>query len=109
MTRGSRRVLGYRSIKAVGFVGEDLSRGSVFPLYPSSLPWTPGELGAGGSEVTRAWGSMGQSASDVETVPRQHQPQPAQHNTGESKDKTGTCTELEDMSFCICFWRRSLK
>jgi hypothetical protein len=93
--------LGYRSVKAVVFVGEDRSWDLFFSsvcLYPSSLPWTPGEVGAGG---TGAWGSMGQNASNTETVPQQHQQQPAQHNTGESKDRTGACTEPEDMSFCI--------
>ncbi|XP_052326128.1 phosphatase and actin regulator 4A-like isoform X3 [Oncorhynchus keta] len=38
---------------------------------------------------------MGQSASDVETVPRQHQPQPAQHNTDDEVDLQHSTTGSE--------------
>nr|XP_046181668.1 phosphatase and actin regulator 4B-like [Oncorhynchus gorbuscha] len=61
-------------------------------LYPSSLPWTPGEVGAGG---TGAWGSMGQNASNTETVPQQHQQQPAQHNTDDEVDLQQSTTGSE--------------
>ncbi|XP_071229678.1 phosphatase and actin regulator 4A isoform X4 [Salvelinus alpinus] len=38
---------------------------------------------------------MGQSASDAETVPRQHQPQPAQHNTDDEVDLQHSTTGSE--------------